>query len=93
MYVLIFVYIYDCFKLLVFSFQMHFKILHLYSHPLTIIGLDNHICLWTISYIYCMFAFTSELSHLAIFLYLVVAFSFPPKEVPLAFVVKLVWWC
>ena len=28
-----------------------------------------------------------------IFLILVVAFSFRPQEIPLGFVVKLVWWC
>ena len=36
--------------------------------------------------------FTGELFHFVIFLFLVVAFSFPPSEVPLAFVVKLIWW-
>ena len=40
--------------------------------------------------IYCMFAFTGELSHFLIFLFLVVTFSFLPTEVPLAFVVKMV---
>ena len=28
-----------------------------------------------------------------VFLFLVVAGSFPPREVPLASVIKLVWWC
>ena len=38
-------------------------------------------------------AFTGELFHFVIFLFLVVAFSFPLREVPLAFVVKLGWFC
>ena len=51
-----------------------------------------HICVYMISHLYSRFAFTSELSHFIIFLFLIVAFSFPPREVPLAFVIMLVWW-
>ena len=36
-----------------------------------------------------MFAFASELFHFVIFLFIVGAFSFSPREVPLTFVVKL----
>ena len=36
-------------------------------------------------------AFTGELFHFVIFLFLAMAFSFPLREVPLAFVVKLVF--
>ena len=46
-------------------------------------------CVWMISYIYRMFAFDNDLSHFII-LFLVVAFSFQPREIPLTFVVKLV---
>ena len=46
-----------------------------------------------ISYLYLMFTFTGELIYFVIFLFLVVAFSFLPREVSLTFVVKLVWWC
>ena len=42
------------------------------------------------SYLCCMVVFTSALFHFAFFLFLVVAFSLSSREVPLAFLVKLV---
>ena len=61
----------------------------LFSHLFVLIS-----CLsFVISYFYFMFAFTSELSHFVIFLFIVVAFYFPPREVPLVVVVRLFWWC
>ena len=44
-------------------------------------------------YLYYMFVFTNELFHFVIFLCIVVAFSFSPREIPLTFVVRLDWWC
>ena len=43
------------------------------------------VCVWIISYHYWMFAFTIELLYFIIFFFLVVALSFPPREVSLAF--------
>ena len=45
------------------------------------------------TYLYCLFALTGTLSHFVIFLFLFDVFTFLPKEFPLAFVAKLVWWC
>ena len=50
------------------------------------------ICVWMLSNLYCMSTFTSELSHF-VFFFLVLAFSFLHKDVPLVFIVMLVWWC
>ena len=43
-----------------------------------------------ISYLSGVFASTSEIFRFVIFLFLIVAFSFSPKEVPLTSVIKLV---
>ena len=36
-----------------------------------------------VSYFYCLFAFTGEPSYFILFLFLIVAFSFQRREVPL----------
>ena len=43
-----------------------------------------------IAYLYHMFVFISELFHFAFFFFLVVAFALSSREVPSAFLVKLV---
>ena len=42
-----------------------------------------------IYYIYCIFAFTSELFPFVVFIFLVVNFSFSLRDIPLTFLVKL----
>ena len=78
-------------KLPISSFQMHFQ------NPAFVLSssldcwFSYHIFEWTISYLYCMFAFLYQWAFtFCNFFFLVVAFSFLPKEVPL---VMLVWWC
>ena len=51
------------------------------------------VCVCRTSHLYCMFAFTVDLFHFEIFLFLDMAFSFLPRGVSLSFVVKLLWWC
>ena len=46
-----------------------------------------HVCIWMMSCLY------QQALPFHIFLFLVVAFSFLPRDMPLAFAVKLVWWC
>ena len=47
--------------------------------------------MWIISYLCCLFPFTGEVAHSIIFLFLLVSFSILPREVPFAFVVKIIW--
>ena len=74
----------NCWSLI---FKWTYGILNFYSPLLTIALLISY----HISYIYCIFSFTKELS-LCNFLFQFVVFPFLPREVSLAFVVKLVWW-
>ena len=62
-----------------------------YKWPYHSCLITSLLTLWMDSYLYCMFVFTNEPFHLVIFLILVVAFSFLPREVSLTFVVMLVW--
>ena len=43
--------------------------------------------------LYVCSLFISELFHFIIFLFLIVAFSFLLRELPLVSAIKLVWWC
>ena len=43
------------------------------------------------SVLYCIYAFTHEIFTLVIFIFLVMAFYLSIKEVPLTFLIKLVW--
>ena len=47
---------------------------------------------WFICYIYCIFAFTSNIIAFLNFLFLFMVFSFPLKYVPLAFIMLVSWW-
>ena len=49
-----------------------------------------HNCVRMILCLYCIYTFTGEPCHLWCFRFLLEAFSFLPREVPLVFVVKLV---
>ena len=46
--------------------------------------------MWLIYYIYCMFAFTNEISTFIIFIFLVAVFSTSLREIPLTLLVELV---
>ena len=81
------IYTCDCFKLVVlisnaFVFSSRFLVL---------IYLEYLHHLQMISYLYCVFAFTGKLFHLQFSYFWL--WPFLPREVPSAFVAKLVWWC
>ena len=78
------------FRFYIWVFCVPFKCL-LWVQMVFIICLLISLCVLFMndSYLCCMFVFTSEVSHFAFFLFLVVAFSFSSREVPLAFLVKL----
>ena len=86
----VYIYIYDYFKCCSLNFCCLYNILHSYS-PRTC-WFWYRICVWMFpTFTTCLPLLVSLL--ICIFLILVVDFSFLPWEVPLPFVVNLVWWC
>ena len=57
------------------TFKYILNILHLYSPPLKINWFWYHIGVYMVSFLYYMFAFTDELSHFVVVLFLIVTFS------------------
>ena len=90
--VCVYIYTQDYFKLLVYFHMLHFQ------HPAFVLSSSHSCWLWydifvlVISYLCCMYLYQWAFPFI-IFLLLTVAFSFALREIPLAFVVKLVWWC
>ena len=70
------------------KFQCISNILHLYSYHNR--WLWYHICMWMISYLYFVFALPVSFPIHIFCLFLVMAFSFLLREVPLRFVLNLV---
>ena len=81
--------IWDCFKLFS-SLQVHLQcpvFVPTSSHDFWFWWYNRA---WMISYLYCIYTFTGEPCHLWNFCFLLLIFSFLPREVPLVFVVRLV---
>ena len=54
---------------------------------------NSFVCGWFPRMIsFCLFTFINQFFHLAVFLHLVMALSFLPREVPLTCLVKLIWY-
>ena len=70
------------------DFQCVSSVLHLFPPPLTVAGFDVVFCVWVISYLcacLCQWVFP-----FIIFMFVAAVFNFLLREVPLAFVTKLV---